>query len=244
MAKLYLCDITNLIEKVKADENCMAAYFVKLGPARVEEIMRKNKAEDRVRSMAASLLLLFALEEEGYGIEHLPSFTYKKNKKPYLKEFPGLFFNLSHAKNMVVCVTAEHEVGVDIEYDRIMTEAAVQRIFTKREQEVLGENRELLIPMWTAKEAYAKTMGRGIADIWSGVEIIEDNTGKYVEKLNQDITNNGLKDSEELEKRKPFRYPVIAEGKITDVSNGTYYYSVCVEASDGAVCEAPVILNW
>lgn len=39
---------------------------------------------------------------------------YNEYGKPYLDN--GLYFNISHSKNVIVCVISDREVGIDIEY--------------------------------------------------------------------------------------------------------------------------------
>ena len=98
MTKLYVCEISNLIEEAKKDVNALEKYFVKLGKQRIEHILKKHKAEDRARTLGAALLLLFALQKEGIEISCLPDYVYKGKGKPYLEQFPEIHFNLSHTK--------------------------------------------------------------------------------------------------------------------------------------------------
>ena len=101
MIKLYVCEISNLIEEIKADEKALDSYLAKLGEKRVEYILKKSRAEDRARAIGASYLLLFALKEEGYKAETLPDYAYAPNGKPYLnalKRKPNLSFASSFVR--------------------------------------------------------------------------------------------------------------------------------------------------
>ena len=216
MTKVYVCEISNLIEEVKNDSNVMDTYFEKLGEARIEHILKNKKAEDRARSLGAALLLLFVLQKNGYLIEQLPDFSYVENGKPYLKQFAGLHFNLSHTKNIIACVISNAEVGIDVEHVREIKKLTVDRVFTKAEIELAKNMENGFVSLWTMKEACAKVQGKGLADILDGMEIIETENGKLVKKLNQDI-------------RKTFCCKVVAEGKIQDCCHYPYYYSVCIK---------------
>lgn len=216
MTKLYVCEISNLIEEVKAEENVLNTYFDKLGKERIAHILKHSKAEDRARSLGVSLLLLFALQQEKTDISKLPDFSYIENGKPYLKELENLYFNLSHTKNIIACVISNVEVGVDVEHVREIKENTINRVFTEREKALIGFNIEGYIQLWTTKEACAKVQGKGLADILDGLEIVETENGKFIQKLNQDII-------------KTFCYRVIAEGKVQDSDQYPYYYSVCTE---------------
>ncbi len=216
MTKLYVCEISNLIEKIMADENAIKVYFDKLEIGRIEHIMKHNKAEDRARTLGVSLLLLFALEREGYKADKLPAFSYRENGKPYLKQYPEVEFSLSHAKNIITCAISNSDVGVDVEYVREIKESTIDRVFSENEKKIAAYSREGYIQLWTIKEACAKLMGTGLKDIWAGLEVSECDNRRKVKKLNQDI-------------RKTFCYHVIAEGSVTDLKQTPYYYSVCTD---------------
>ena len=218
MIKLYVCEISNLIEEVKADENALQTYFDKLGRGRIEHILKNCKAEDRARALGASLLLLFALNNDGYEMEKLPEFSFMENGKPYFAEQPELFFNLSHSGNYVLCVLGDCEMGVDIERVRSIKGNTKNRVFTEKEKVMTLGNEAGYIRLWTMKEACAKLRGSGLADILDGMELCSTNNGFVIKKLNQDI-------------RKTFCYPILAEGKISDAYENPYYYSICTKES-------------
>ena len=78
MLKLYVCEISNLIKEVQTDATVLATYFDKLGEARIEQILKYNRAEDKARGLGAAYLLLFALHKEGVLLEMLPDFSYEE----------------------------------------------------------------------------------------------------------------------------------------------------------------------
>lgn len=216
MVKLYVCEISKLIEEVKEDATVLDTYSDKLGKERMAHILKNSKAEDRACSLGAALLLLFALKEEKPEIEVLPDFDYIENGKPYFEQFPSVHFNLSHTKNMVICGISDMEIGVDIEHIRDIKENTINKVFTDKEKKMAKGEREGYIRLWTMKEACAKLSGRGLADILDGMEIVEANSGTKVEKLNQDI-------------RKASCVHIVAEGKLFDSMNCPYLYSVCAQ---------------
>ena len=213
MTKLYVCEISNLIEEVKSDEKALDIYFEKLGKMRIEHILKNNKAEDRARTLGASYLLLFALQKEGYEWNSLPDFVFTKKGKPHIPDLQKVHFNISHTKNIITCVISDKEAGVDIEHVRDMKEATINRVFTENEKQMAGFNTEGYVRLWTMKEAYAKLIGTGLSEILDGLEISEQDSEITIRKLNQDII-------------KTFCY-CIAEGKLTDSYDYPYYYSVC-----------------
>lgn len=223
MIKLYVCEISNLIKEVQADDKVLEMYFERLGKARIEHIFKNNKAEDRARALGASLLLLFALQNEGICMGNLPDFSYKERGKPYFAGLQNIHFNVSHTGNMVACAISDMEVGVDIEHVRRIKDTTIQRTFTEREQLFAKDSENGFVRLWTMKEACAKLRGIGFADILEGMEVYKEEDIIYIRKLNQDI-------------RKTPCYIITAEGKLTDSCNYPYYYSVCaMETSETEV---------
>lgn len=221
MIKLYVCEISNLIEEIKADEKALDSYLAKLGEKRVEYILKKSRADDRARAIGASYLLLFALKEEGYKAETLPDYAYAQNGKPYLEELSQLHFNISHTKNIITCVISNGEVGVDVEHVREIKEVTINRVFSEKEREMAENSVEGYVQLWTMKEACAKLIGTGLSEIVAGLEIKKEKECPVVEKLNQDI------------RKTP--YHVVAEGQIFDFQRYPYYYSVCTDKEDEVI---------
>lgn len=214
MTKLYVCEISGLIKEVKEDSKALETYFDKLGKLRIEHILKNNKAEDKARTLGASYLLLFALKQEGMVLNKLPDFSYTKEGKPYMKEYPEMFFNISHTRNMITCVISNREVGTDIEHVRNFHDATIKRVFTEKEKILAGQDGEGYIRLWTMKEACAKLLGNGLSDILEGLEIITKDGDIHVKKLNHDIRN-------------ATNYVIIDDGKVSDSEKYPYYYSVC-----------------
>lgn len=89
--------------------------------------------------------------------------VYNEHGKPYLKS-SELYFNISHDKNMIVLVTSDKEIGVDLEY-LTYKPSVVNKYFTPREQEIIkkSKNKEYdFTKIWVMKEAYVKMLGTGI----------------------------------------------------------------------------------
>jgi 4'-phosphopantetheinyl transferase len=90
--------------------------------------------------------------------------------KPRLSGDPGLAFNLSHSGALaVIAVTRRAAVGVDIELlGRELRPGVIRRALAPPELEVVqaaDEERrgEAFLRHWTAKEAYGKALGAGLA---------------------------------------------------------------------------------
>ena len=90
--------------------------------------------------------------------------------KPRLRGRPGPCCNLSHARELALIAVADREVGVDVEHAdagvRALEVATVA--FTPTEAAALGrlapaDRADAFLCRWTAKEAYLKARGLGLA---------------------------------------------------------------------------------
>ena len=115
--KIYMTDTLPL-----EDEKIFSQMLPFITEDRKNKIVQLKKKEDRCRSLAAGLLLEYALQE--YGISLLPGkmqqmvLTFGENGKPVLKENIGIYFNLSHSGRYVAGVFSDSEVGIDVEQIR------------------------------------------------------------------------------------------------------------------------------
>lgn len=130
---------------------------------RKERADRCRRAEDALRCVTADALLRYALGTGAYTVEKMP------RGKPYLKEYPGMHFNLSHSGAWVVLAWSDREVGVDVEKHREDTDIRKMADFCLAPEErayVLAREEEekgLFFRLWTQKESYLKYLGTGIS---------------------------------------------------------------------------------
>ncbi len=96
--------------------------------------------------------------------------AYTEYGKPWLADFPELSFNLSHCgPHWVLALTAHRRIGVDLELIRPRKgmEGLVRRCFSIAEQaawnSLIHDKERHFYQYWTAKEAFVKAVGRGIA---------------------------------------------------------------------------------
>ena len=106
-------------------------------------------------------------------------FEYGDRGKPYLSDFDSLQFNVSHSHESVLYGVSDRiPIGVDVEYLRKMPDAAkiARRFFSAKEYELIDrvvetEQQRLFFQLWTAKEAYLKALGVGLAGSLNSVEL-------------------------------------------------------------------------
>lgn len=88
--------------------------------------------------------------------------------KPYFKNHPDIFFSISHCEGLAVCLISNCNCGVDAEKIRPARDSVARRIFGNHEfdmyQSKSGSDKDIYFTsLWTLKEAFAKTDGRGIS---------------------------------------------------------------------------------
>lgn len=174
MIKVYMTDVTNLPDPQEYPE-----ILNGLSDSRIHKTMRYRQIKDRKQSLGAGLLLKKCLEEYGIDIEEIRC---GEHGKP---EIDGIYFNLSHSQDMVVCVVSDKPVGCDIEKIGEERKGIAERFFTKNERSYLESfdserrNREFY-RLWTMKESYIKMTGEGTNLALDRVEFeILDNVNVY-----------------------------------------------------------------
>ena len=126
---------------------------------RVAHIREMHKADDRRRSIGASLLLKQYLSKHG---RTLVDVQVTSDGKPYVE---GLRFSIAHSGTYAALAVSDTEIGIDIEVIRPLPAMVMERKFNKEEQShVLHSDHpdEMFMCIWTAKEAFLKWKGTGI----------------------------------------------------------------------------------
>lgn len=86
--------------------------------------------------------------------------------KPYLVDYPNVYFSISHTKGVIACAISDNPVGIDIESIRKPDLRVVEYYFSQQEQKyIFADNEKLNIrftEVWTKKEAFLKFLGTGI----------------------------------------------------------------------------------
>ncbi|MCH5249040.1 MAG: 4'-phosphopantetheinyl transferase superfamily protein [Lachnospiraceae bacterium] len=169
---------TYIISKKQFDEEYEYEKAVgSVSDYRRQKIDKLKNAEDKKRSLAASIALNAALKE--YGLEEcMMEYELGKQGKPYFRNHPEIHFSLSHSGNYAICSIGPCEVGNDIERVRIGREKVAQRFFAKEEldwiygtevprakdlQEAFNDCDDKIFRIWTMKESFLKVTGLGMS---------------------------------------------------------------------------------
>lgn len=168
MVYLYATDIRNLPDPKEIPE-----MLVYLNEERKRKTMRYLQADDRKRSLGAGILLKKILPCHGASPEGVCLGT---DGKP---EVDGIYFNLSHSHNMVICAVSEKKVGCDVEKIVKAPQRVAERFFHKNEVDYLkacGDEKrdEAFFRIWTMKESYMKMTGEGMKLSLDSIEFLLD----------------------------------------------------------------------
>lgn len=154
-----LTDIKNFAE------DDLVAFSPFLSLQRKQKIDRYKFFADKKISALAYLLLKSAYVIET-GKRIMEDFEIGKYGKPYFKNEPFIQFNISHAREGVVCGISKEDIGVDItgidkrNLDCIKSAMHPNEI-RKIEQDANGVT--LFTRFWSLKESYVKCKGTGIS---------------------------------------------------------------------------------
>ena len=155
----------------KLGKEFLSASMKYMSLQRIRKTDSLRVLSDKVNSAAVYLMLLYALKRE-YGIYEPVEFIYGKYGKPYLKEHPDIFFNLSHCRNSCVCILSDKETAVDIADIRKINMRTAKYFCSEEEYkaaELLDDPNEMLVSLWSKKECCSKLDGRGMSLIFRNI---------------------------------------------------------------------------
>ncbi len=160
MYKIYVAAVEPLMED---------AFYQKalsmVSKERQEKTEKMIQHPDKARSVAAGLLLHYAVRENT-DLHWDGSCLVKEHGKPMLPKELGLYFNLSHSGEYVLCAVSDHEIGADIQRHEKYQERLAERFFHPEELAYLKEakdRKQCFYDLWSLKESCIKCTGRGLS---------------------------------------------------------------------------------
>ena len=189
MIYLYAAKVNNLFDLYESNKDIFQEKMSLLCPERRKKVEAVKQPKDKARALGAGILLQSALQdylslsvckkdcghraeealnkpfvfdEENFqnarAMRHM-DIAYGEKGKPYLPEFPGLYFSLSHSGDYVALALSCHPVGVDIQEKRELSEALQMKYFTEEERKSGYEP----FAVFSGKESYIKFTGEGMS---------------------------------------------------------------------------------
>lgn len=90
--------------------------------------------------------------------------------KPYLKDYPQIHFNISHASDIAICAIGSQKIGADVEVLKDFHTSIFRKVFTESEKSFYDQvavneekSKEWFFRFWTLKEARIKHAGLGLS---------------------------------------------------------------------------------
>jgi len=160
-AKTYYLNFSFLLS-----EDAIRSHLHLVSPERQQRIETTKRLETKASLLAAGLLFNEVMTKS-FGISDLETET-NEYGKPYLKNHPSLYFNISHSANIAVLTVSDTECGVDIENTVKPHEAmgVANRFFSRNEYAAMmlsANPNEAFCRLWTLRESYVKMRGKGFA---------------------------------------------------------------------------------
>jgi 4'-phosphopantetheinyl transferase len=159
---------------LSVDEHTLASLIALLSPTEMARANRFRFDHHRRRYQIAHGVLRILLANHLHCSPAAIAFTYSERGKPAIADHcqpQGLQFNLSHSEDLgIVGISRDRLIGVDVEYVREMDnlDSLVKRFFCAEEYQYFQQappqqQQQIFFQLWTAKEAYLKATGAGLA---------------------------------------------------------------------------------
>ncbi len=158
--RIFIADVRSLSKPYR-----LAAALKAVSTERQKKAQRLKTPAARARSVGAEVLLKKALAQS-YGIQEPLVIKRGSDGKPWLADYPGIFFNLSHSGAYVVCGLGSDSIGVDIQKMSHPKLRLAKRFFAPSEADWLlalpkEQQQQAFYDLWALKEAYMKYTGKG-----------------------------------------------------------------------------------
>ena len=134
-----------------------------------ERIRLFHRFEDAQRTLLGDILTRYAICNRLRIKNKDLVFGTNNYGKPILLNPHGIYFNISHSGNWVVCaIDDDGPVGVDVEVIKPIDLAIAERFFSSEEYiSLINQPEELQLKyfflIWTLKESYIKAEGKGLS---------------------------------------------------------------------------------
>ena len=236
MIYVYTANVKSLSEKVSSDEMAFLRMQSVLCEERRKKVQSLKQPADKVRSLGAGLLLQSALYEylslsvgkrdcghrDETGMHCVGEINdetlsnasrmrklqveYGKHEKPYLPEYPGVFFNLSHSGDYVAVAISCHPVGIDIQEKKTLSEALQDKFFSEGER---GSGKPAFY-IFSGKESFIKLTGEGMSRSFADFDV--------------DLRGRTVRDAQSGE--------ILAYVRYKELDDGNYILCVCDKCRD------------
>ena len=159
--KLYILPLKN-----RFNEQTFKMLLQYVSIEKAQQIEKLYYQIDKKLSLYAQIAVKLIIQKEyNIGFDKI-SIVNDELGKPYIKNSPNIFFNISHTHNVIAIAFSTNKVGVDIEKETETSSKIAKRFFTPKECEYImsssNEHSKAFLEIWTKKEAFVKYLGLGL----------------------------------------------------------------------------------
>ncbi len=163
MTEIYAVNLDEAFEDSKF--NILLSY---ISMEKQERIHKFLKYEDALRTLMADVLIRYVLCRKLKVNNQSLIFKTNEYGKPFLSNYDGVHYNISHSGRWVVCSVDNCPVGIDIEQIKPIDMSIAERFFSEYEfaglmNKSAGCREEFFYQLWAAKESYIKAVGKGLS---------------------------------------------------------------------------------
>lgn len=204
-------NITVLDVEFLSDPEAFNAAYAQVPAWRKRKVDAIKHQAGKALSLGAGLLLHQAFVS--MGLTEPDEALFNEHEKPYYKEYPNIYFSLSHSGTKVMCVIADKMVGCDVEQIKPRKTDIAKRYFAPQEYNLIQsqptdkDKEEMFFRIWTLKESFLKCIGTGISIELNSFWILPSEDNIIIEQF---IFENDGDDFEfeELQLEDGYRYAV------------------------------------
>ncbi|KEO78089.1 4'-phosphopantetheinyl transferase superfamily protein [Paenibacillus polymyxa] len=156
----------NINESIKNNNIKNLMQFI--SSSRRKRAMRFWNVRDSYRSVLGEMLARYAICHRSGCLNENIKMQFDAGSKPRLLFPAGLFFNISHSGDWVLCAISNNSVGIDVEYMKEVNLQIAECFFSTSEYQFIlnhhseEELKKRFYQIWTLKESYVKADGRGL----------------------------------------------------------------------------------
>ncbi|AGK96293.1 4'-phosphopantetheinyl transferase family protein [Clostridium pasteurianum] len=149
------------------DEKMLDKFFEYVSAEKAQRLSNFKIAEDKKRGILGELLVRYLICSKLKIKNNEIEFTTNRYGKPFLKDYIGLEYNISHSNELVVCAIGDYEVGIDVEYIKNIDFDTANYVFSPQEYEEYSHipvyrRLDYFYSIWTLKESLIKAKGLGM----------------------------------------------------------------------------------
>lgn len=145
-------------------------FLLQFSPIEKQQRILSQRIKQNADSMVVGAAIARHMLWKKFAIPLDARIAYGEFGKPYLSDYPGVHFNISHSRQYVACAVCSEPIGIDVQVIGCYRRDVAKRVCSSIELsqiETSVEQAAEFTKIWTMKEAYVKRTGLGIGNGFS-----------------------------------------------------------------------------